>query len=240
MRWFGSNTNIDERRRNDDFKETFLGVLGHDLRNPLNTILTTTRVLAMRGELPPEIRTRLERIVSSGVRMQRMIDQLLDLTRARLADGIPVYLSEEKVDLLPITTKIVEEMRAAHPAAVIQLADGSFSFAKVDVDRLEQVLSNLLGNAIAHGDPSRPIRVGLGTHCGAVTISVQNYGPAIDPDLIPRLFNPFARGKLPAGRSEGLGLGLYISERIVAAHRGKLTVESSVDAGTRFEVHLPA
>jgi PAS domain S-box-containing protein len=84
VRWFGSNTNIDDRRRNDDFKETFLGVVGHDLRNPLNTILTTSRVLMLREEVSAEIRKKLERVSASGLRMQRMIEQLLDMTRARL------------------------------------------------------------------------------------------------------------------------------------------------------------
>ena len=115
VRWFGSNTNIDERRRNDDFRETFLGVLGHDLRNPLNTVLMTSRVLTMLPDTPDDIRKRLERITSSGVRMQRMIEQLLDLTRARLTEGIPVTFSAEPVDLGALVTKIVDEMRGGHP-----------------------------------------------------------------------------------------------------------------------------
>ena len=110
VRWFGSNTNIDERRRNDDFRETFVGVLGHDLRNPLNTVLMTSRVLTMLPTTPDAIRKKLERVTSSGVRMQRMIEQLLDLTRARLTDGIPITLSAEPVDLGALLTKIVDEM----------------------------------------------------------------------------------------------------------------------------------
>ena len=145
VRWFGSNTNIDERRRNDTFRETFLGILGHDLRNPLNTILFTSRVLTMRPDTPSEIRRKLERVTSSGVRIQRMIEQLLDLTRARLMDGIPVALSAQPIDLQPLVTKIVDEVRVAHPASTIEVRVEGECSARIDVDRFEQVVSNLVG-----------------------------------------------------------------------------------------------
>ena len=239
VRWFGSNTNIDERRRNDTFRETFLGILGHDLRNPLNTILFTSRVLTMRQDTPSEIRRQLERVTSSGVRIQRMIEQLLDLTRARLTDGIPVELSAQSVDLHPLVTKIVDEVKVAHPTSMIELqVDGDCS-TRVDVDRFEQVVSNLVGNAVAHGDTTKPIRIALTTSPGGVSLAVHNHGTPIEPEFVPMLFNPFARGDRPRGQSEGLGLGLYISDRIVEAHGGKLSVQSSWDAGTLFEVILP-
>ncbi len=113
VRWFGSNTDIDERRRNDDFRETFLGILGHDLRNPLGTILGTAQALEMRTDTPPEIRKHLERVTRSGLRMKRMIEQLLDLTRARLTSGIPVTQTPSPIDLAPLVAKIVDEVRAA-------------------------------------------------------------------------------------------------------------------------------
>ena len=238
VRWFGTNTDIDERRRNDDFRETFLGVLGHDLRNPLNTILTTSRLLAAR-EQQPEDRKRLERMMSSGVRMQRMIEQLLDLTRARLAGGIPVRLSERPLELAPIVSKIVEETRAAHPGVPIELRVEGLAAARADADRFEQVVSNLLGNAVAHGDPAVPVRVSLGDRDGDVSVAVWNGGPPIDPAFLPLLFNPFAGAGKPQGRSAGLGLGLYISERIVVAHGGRLLVRSTAKDGTTFEVILP-
>lgn len=238
IRWFGSNTNIDERRRNDDFKETFVGVLGHDLRNPLNTVLTTSRVLAMRDDTPADIRKKLERVTSSGVRMQRMIEQLLDLTRARLAGGIPLALSAEAVDLEPLVSKIADEVRAAYRSTTIEVqVDGDCS-ARVDADRFEQVVSNLLGNAVTHGDVTKPIYVVLTAEPAVVRMTVENQGPPIDPALLPTIFNPFARGGKPRGASAGLGLGLYISERIIDAHRGTASVQSS-EAGTRFEVILP-
>lgn len=239
IRWFGSNTNIDERRRNDDFKETFLGILGHDLRNPLSTILTTARVMLRRDELPQDSQKRLERVVSSGVRMQRMIDQLLDLTRARLAGGIPVHLGDTPVDLSPLVTKIADEVHSAHPDRAIEVSLDRECRARVDTDRFEQAISNLIGNAVTHGDPTKTIRVALTSRGGSAVIAVHNFGPPIDPSFMPLLFNPFARTEKFRGRSAGLGLGLYISERIVSAHRGELVVQSSEDRGTCFEIILP-
>ncbi len=240
VRWFGSNTDIDERRRNDDFKEIFLGILGHDLRNPLSSILTTARVLTMREDTPAEIHKRMDRVVLSGVRMQRMIEQLLDLTRARLAGGIPIELSATELPLLPILSKIADEMRVAHPQAMIEVHVEDLAAARIDPDRFEQAISNLLGNAVAHGDAKRPIRMVLGSReKGGASVAVHNWGEPISPDFLPLLFNPFARVDKSGGRSVGLGLGLYISERIVDAHGGKLNVKSSLEAGTQVEIFIP-
>ncbi len=239
VRWFGSNTNIDERRRNDDFKEAFLGILGHDLRSPLSTILTTARVLVLNGDSSAEGLKRLDRLVVSGVRMQRMIEQLLDMTRARLGGGIPVTLSAEPVDLAMLVTGIVDEVRAAHPASTIELLVDGDCAARVDVDRFEQVVSNLVGNAVAHGDPARPIHVVLTSRGDSVGLTVQNHGTPIPPDFLPLLFNPFARAEKPLGHSAGLGLGLYISERILHAHGGEISVTSSAESGTEVAVVVP-
>jgi PAS domain S-box-containing protein len=239
VRWFGSNTDIDDRRRNDNFREMFLGILGHDLRNPLSTILTTARVLLLRDDTPAEIRRKLERVTSSGIRMQRMIDQLLDLTRARLTAGIPVTLGPAPIDLAAIVGKIADEVRVSHPKSMIDLAVDGECTARVDADRFEQVVSNLLGNAVTHGDVTKPVRIVLTSQPATVTMTVHNQGTPIAPAFLPLLFNPFARGSKPRGPSAGLGLGLYVSERIVDAHGGKLTVQSSRETGTRFEVTLP-
>jgi signal transduction histidine kinase len=176
---------------------------------------------------------RIERLITSGLRMERMITQLLDVTRARLADGIPVERGAEQ-DLATIVGKIVDEVRAAHPTRSIEVRAEPCR-ARIDADRFEQVISNLLGNAISHGDPQRPIRVEVATRGPLASVGVHNYGPPIDPELVPRLFDPFKRAVWGKGRVEGLGLGLYIVERIVAAHGGKIEVESTKEAGTRFE-----
>jgi signal transduction histidine kinase len=169
--------------------------------------------------------------------MQRMIEQLLDLTGARLAGGI--VITRSKQDLVPRISKIVDEVRAAHPGTAIEFCPEGHCEVLVDGDRLEQVASNLLGNAVKHGDPAKPIRVEVAVRGNVASVSVHNYGAPIDPAFMPMLFDPFRRGDKPGGRADGLGLGLYISERIVAAHGGKIEVESSQRTGTRFEAIFP-
>lgn len=226
-----------EAEARDAFKEVFLGMLGHDLRNPLNTIMTTAELMTIRGDLARDGQRHLERIVSSGKRMQRMIEQILDVTRARLAQGIVVQLGPPR-DLLALVSKIVDEVRVANPERWIELSAERPCPVHVDVDRFEQVVSNLLGNAVAHGDPARPIAVRVSACDGVTRLSVHNYGPPIEEAFLPLLFNPFKRGRQTRGQGDGLGLGLYISERIVSAHGGTIHVESSNEAGTRFEVIL--
>ncbi|HKO91251.1 MAG TPA: MEDS domain-containing protein [Polyangiaceae bacterium] len=230
-------------RANDAFKEVFMGMLGHDLRNPLNTILTTARLMTLRAELAPDSQKRLERVVGNGVRMQRMIEQILDMTRDRLATGIGIVRSPAR-DLVPLVSRSVEEIRLLHPRSNIELFAAGPCLASVDADRFEQVVSNLLGNAATHGDSNRPITVrvsevsvaGIGP---AISLSVRNYGVPIAPGFLPLLFDPFRRDRKPEGRSEGLGLGLYISERIVRAHGGAMLVTSCALDGTRFEAIFP-
>jgi signal transduction histidine kinase len=223
---------------NDRFKEVFLGMLGHELRNPLNTVLTTVRLMTMRSDLPGEAHKRLGRVVSSGLRMQRMIDQLLDITRARLAGGIPVQQGTPR-NVAPLVVKIVEEARLATPDRSIEIDAEESCVAAVDDDRFEQVVANLVGNAVTHGDPLRPVSVRVSSDGASVTVSVHNFGAPIDRAFLPLLFDPFKRGEKPQQRSAGLGLGLYISERIVRAHGGTIQVESTPETGTRFEASFP-
>lgn len=225
-----------QAEESDAFKEVFLGMLGHDLRNPLNTVLTTARLMAIRQEIPAESRNRLDRIISSGVRMHRMIEQILDVTRARLASGIPVTSTLQ--DIAPIVSKIVDEVQAANPTRTIDLRSAGTCTAYVDADRFEQVISNLLCNAIAHGDPTQPITVDVTSRETGACVGVHNRGEAIDAAFLPVLFDPWKREKPQAG-SDGLGLGLYISERIVTACGGTIVVSSDNETGTRFEVNLP-
>ncbi len=220
------------------FKEMFLGILGHDLRNPLNTIMTTVDLMILRDQTSVDICKRLQRVSASGTRMKRMIDQLLDMTRARLSDGFPIEPREQAV--MPLVSRIVEEVQAAHPARAIQVLADQPGRVRVDGDRFEQVVSNLLGNAVAHGDPARPVTVALARRDNVLSLCIHNHGEPISPGLQEELFDPFTRGKQTKRRSsDGLGLGLYISERIVAAHGGKIEVRSSAETGTEFEVLLP-
>jgi signal transduction histidine kinase len=219
-------------------QERFIAILGHDLRNPLNAVSMAARRLK-QADVSERWTKSVDYVISGTRRMTRLVDQLLDLARARQVEGIPVKLLPG-TDLREIVHTAVDELRAANPRAEIVVdSDGPISGAW-DPDRLTQVVSNLVGNAIVHGTGRVEIRVKRDGD--DAVLEVQNGGAPIPDDLVPRIFEAFERpaaGDLIA-HTGGLGLGLFIAERIVAAHRGQIVVRSSVEAGTTFAVTLPA
>jgi PAS domain S-box-containing protein len=224
----------EELARTVQYNEKFTAILGHDLRNPLNAIMMTAQLLERRapGE---EIARPAARIVASGDRMRRMIDQLLDLARVRVTG---LRLSPRPVDLGELCRSVLDELRAGHPESRLELVTAGSLVGRWDGDRLAQVLSNLAANAIEHGAPSAPVRVRLdGRDPDRVGICVENQG-AIPAPLLPVLFDPFRSAEHRSAKTRGLGLGLYISHEIIAAHRGRLTVRSDPAGGTCFEVEL--
>lgn len=231
------NAALAEKSRIQEFQERFLAILGHDLRNPLASIDMGAGLLRDQLSDPGAIRI-LDRMRSSSTRMTRMIEQILDLTRSRLAGGLEMFA--ERMDLCATLTQIVDEMRTAYPTRRIELECGQVC-GVWDRDRLEQLFSNLIGNGIVHGDPSRPLTVRVTTGAHEVYVAVHNHGPPIPPELLSKLFDPFRRGERESrvANTAGLGLGLYISKEIVRAHGGALTVESSAAQGTTFSVTLP-
>jgi len=214
--------------------EELMAVVGHDLKNPLNVVLMTTSLLAMSED--PEVQKSVVRLRSSGTRMVHIIDELFDLSRARLGGGIPI--ERQHVDLVSIARKTVAELEATNPSRSIEIvADGLLS-GEWDGGRLAQVLSNLVGNAVRHGTVTIPITVRLTGGESDVEVCVHN-GGHISEDLIPRLFQPFQSGVGRRTRAEGLGLGLYIVQQIVIAHGGEVDVSSTPADGTTFRVRLP-
>ena len=215
--------------------EMFTAVLGHDLRNPLNAILTAAQLLEHRSD-DESVKKTAARMLSSARRMSRMIEDMLDLARARLAGGIP--LKREPVDFGALVSRVVQEHQSAFPDRRIELAAEGDVTGEWDADRLAQVASNLIGNALRHGDPTAPIEVRLAcVPTDAVVFSVANEG-RIPPEVLPHLFDPFRGGGRSAIRNDGLGLGLYIVQQIVLAHQGRIDVESSVTR-TTFRVSIP-
>ena len=227
----------DERVQTDRFRELFIGMLGHDLRNPLSAVLTGTALLLRRAPLSEGDTRTLRRIHTSGQRMARMIEQLLDFTRARLGSGIPIQ--RRSVDLNEVLSHVVDELGAAHHGAKVALERCGETRGDWDGDRLAQVFSNLIHNAIEHGS-GESARVTLSGAGPEVVVQVHNGGNPIAPELLPVVFDPFRRAREHGdGKKSGLGLGLYISQQIVAAHGGRIRVESSAEEGTTFEVTLP-
>lgn len=228
---------LTERKRVQEFQERFLAILGHDLRNPLAAIDMGASLLQQRSENDPTGHRVVDRILTSTRRMTRMIDQILDLTRSRLSGRLTV--EPAPMDLGAMLSDVVEELRAANPTRVIELRAVPQSGAW-DRDRLEQVFSNLVGNALHHGDPTTPVVVEIRGDGSTTSVSVHNGGSPIPDTLRAELFNPFRRGERDSRtkHTEGLGLGLYISRELVLAHGGDITVDSG-PAGTTFTVVLP-
>jgi signal transduction histidine kinase len=226
---------IAELERTVRFSEMFVGVLGHDLRNPLSAITTAAAVLKHRAE-SETIAKPAARILASSHRMARMIDQLLDFALIRLGSGIPIR--RLPTDLAALARAAIDEIEAAHRCSIGFEAIGDLH-GEWDGDRLSQLLSNLVGNACQHRRPGSDVLVRVRGADRVTVVEVCNEG-AIPPSLLPSLFEPLRAG--PAKRqsgSSGLGLGLYISQQVAAAHGGSIQVESGEATGTRFLVELP-
>jgi signal transduction histidine kinase len=219
------------------FSEMFIGVLGHDLRSPLSAILTTADGL-LRRETSEQFARPIRRIQSNAARMARMIEQILDFTRARIGGGIPI--EPKPTSLKDLASQLVEELEPAVSRRIVLESHGD-THGEWDSDRLAQVISNLLGNAVEHGDHSQPIQLSLdGSAHDSLRIKIWNAG-VIPDGLLPAVFEPFRGSRVMrnAQKSAGLGLGLYVVREIVRAHGGSIDVRSSVDAGTTFSVLIP-
>jgi signal transduction histidine kinase len=229
------NAREAEQDERDRLREMFIAVLGHDLRNPLGAIALNAAALLKGGTLRENESKSVARVARSADRMLRMIQQLLDFTRTRLGGGMAI--DRRACDLNEIVRQVVEDTQPSHPDRAFQLREASNPTGSWDRDRLSQLCSNLIGNAIEHGQSGTPIRVSVHDDSTYVTIVVENQGPTIPSSVLPALFDPFRPGQRL--RSEGLGLGLYISRQIALGHGGDIEVTSSEEDGTRFSVKLP-
>ena len=227
-----------EIERSVQLSDLFVSILGHDLRTPLSAIKLSAEVI-VRLSLDARALRPAGRILTSADRMTRMIEQLLDLARLRQGRGIPLQLRD--ADLGDLARQVVQEIEDANPHASLQVRESGELAGTWDPDRLAQVVSNLVANAVQHGAADRPITVELdGTQAATVRLRVQNVG-VVPPDALATLFEPFRRSEgapTPASGSRGLGLGLFIAREIARAHGGDIALCSADDC-TTFEVALP-
>jgi signal transduction histidine kinase len=214
-----------------------MGVLGHDLRNPVSAVLGLAGLMRLHDGLGDKAREQLGLIEQAARRMNEMIGALLDFTRLRFQGSLPVAF--EEFDLDELVRGIVAELQAAHSRREIELCASGNLRGRWDPGRIAQLLSNLAANALSHGAYESPVRVTLAGEGEAVLLSVSNRGPVIPPELVDRLFEPFQQGPESGGnRRRGLGLGLFIVREIVRAHGGTIDVRSNDDL-TTFAVKLP-
>ncbi len=223
----------------DTTREQFLAVLGHDLRNPLGAIVMGATNLTRSEALGDKEARIATRILSSADRMTRMVADLLDLTRTRLGTGIPIVRS--RVDLIPVCVQVLAELQAIHPGRPLRFESRGDVVGEWDADRLTQVFSNLVANALQHGTGTAPVLVTAESDGDHVTVRVHNDGAPIPEMMRNRIFEPLIRSetRLDDSNASGLGLGLYIAREIALSHFGTLEFVSTLAEGTTFIVRLP-
>jgi signal transduction histidine kinase len=230
-------------RETTQARQMFLGVLGHDLRAPLNSVALSAAVLSRMLPDNPDAADTAAQIASSAAAMGEMLKDLLDFTTTEL--GVTIPISPAPADLSTLCSEVTAETRAAHPSCTIACHTHGDLRGEWDVNRLRQVLSNLLGNAVQHGGNCGDIRIEARDDGPFVRLDVRNGGPPIPPDVLPTIFDPLVRGVAqPTGerrrrRPGSIGLGLYISREIVLGHGGTIDVASAPDTGTVFTIRLP-
>jgi signal transduction histidine kinase len=217
-------------------REQFIAILGHDLRNPLQAIFASSDLLARRVE-QPALAHMAARIKANARRMSSLIDDVLDFARARLGGGIGVELTEVENISHGLTT-VVQELQDGQTDCKIISNFHVTRSVRCDLGRLQQVASNLLANALTHGRPDSPIKINARTDEDHLVIEVWNSGEPIPAESLSRIFEPFWRHSVSAGRN-GLGLGLHICSQIVRAHHGSISVTSTQESGTQFTARLP-
>jgi signal transduction histidine kinase len=215
-------------RERERHRELFLGTVGHDLRNPLQTIVTASQVLAASPRLGAVEHKTIATIARTADRMRRLIDQLLVFTQG-VAGGVPIQ--REPVDLGALCRTAVREHSGSR---AVEVDDQLGTLVSIDGERVTQLVDNLVTNALRYGEGEITVR--LSRADAVAVIAVHNRGAPIAPDKLATLFDPYKR----AARSHGgVGLGLYIVEQIARAHGGSVQVTSTAEDGTTFEVRLP-
>lgn len=219
----------------------FLAILGHDLRNPLGTIMSASSFLMQAVDIPSKYVLVATKMFNSTQRMSRLINDLIDFTRTHLGPGIPVKVKQ--ANFIRVCREVVDEMRTFHPEQLIELTAPANVDAIFDDSRIAQVLSNLIGNAIQYCADASPVLIAAQVEGPDVIVTVNNRGPIIAPGEMAALFDPFVRiaatpGRGPSERSS-LGIGLFISRQIAQAHGGDLKVISTEQCGTTFTLTIP-
>jgi len=227
-----------EAARRADFEEKLIGIVSHDLRNPLNAIALGTQVLLNGSQLDERATKTMHRIRASVESATRLVNDLLDFTQARLGSGIPVR--RQIIDLRGIVQQVLDELLPAHPDRQMQSVSSGDVRGEWDPDRIAQAVMNLVSNALKYGQEGGTVTVRTESDGDWVTMAVHNPGLPIDAQLLLVLFEPLRRGSGHVDRAaRSVGLGLYIVKHIVEAHGGSIDVTSTLSEGTTFSVRLP-
>jgi hypothetical protein len=227
---------LDERATSQ-LREQFIAILGHDLRNPLQAFAVGSDLLLKKANDPEFVVQLAGRMKTSARRMSSLINDVLDFARGNLGGGIGVKVDEVD-DLNAGLNTVVKELQDGQPNRQILTNISVTRTVRCDLGRAQQVASNLIGNALVHGAPDKPVRVSAHSDDSHFIFEVWNDGEAISPENVAKIFQPFWRNSTSSLR-EGLGLGLHICSQIISAHRGEISVTSSPENGTKFTARLP-
>ena len=224
-----------------DSQDTFLGILGHDLRSPLQSISVGAAYLMRTGDANAKLIQLGARMYNSAVRMGEMLDDLLDYTKIRIGGGL--NMAVQNTNLAEVLSQIVDEFRAAHPGRAIQMTVDENCIGVFDGKRIARVFQNLLGNALQYSPPDTPVEMSVRGTVDDVVFTIRNQGVPIPQAAQHSLFDPLRRhissDADDAFSSKNLGLGLYIAKQIVLAHQGTIELISTPVVGTIFTVSLP-
>ena len=227
---------LHEERAAGELRETFIATLGHDLRNPLQAAYACSDLL-QRKLTDPHLAILTTRIKSHLSRMSGLIDDVLDFARGRLGGGIGTELTDAQ-NIRSGLTRVIQELEDARSGCKIISTINIDRAVRCDLGRLQQLVSNLLANALTHGRPQSPVEFTVCADREDLILQVLNVGDPIPQESLDKIFEPFWRPASSNGRN-GLGLGLHICSQIVRAHEGSLEVTSSAELGTRFTARLP-
>ncbi|QRK11569.1 PAS domain S-box protein [Archangium violaceum] len=226
-----------EAMRRADFERHLVGIVSHDLSTPISAMGLGVELLLADRELTPRQRTTLERMDQATQRARRLIRDLLDFTQARVGGGLPV--NPQPLELHGLARTVLEELTSANPARQVRLTSSGDTRGSWDPDRLAQVITNLVNNALSYSPPGTAVHLEVLGEGEALHLRVHNEGDPIPPGLLPRLFEPLERGARPGTGGRSIGLGLFIVDHIARAHGGVVEVRSEPREGTTFTVRLP-
>lgn len=228
-------------KRIDHSRNMFLGILGHDLTNPIGAASMCGQIMIAKGTLDPKMRILAAQIIDSTARANIIISDLLDFTRAGIGSGLNVV--KVKDDMRQTAQRLVDEMLALSRNREINLNIKGITSGEWDVARIGQLFSNLIGNALQYSYEGTPINITVdGTDRDEIKLMFQNEGIPIPSDKMARIFDALTRATSEGEERIGatnLGLGLYITREIVTSHKGNISVTSSKEGGTTFTVALP-
>lgn len=236
--WVGTATDIEERKKEMERKDEFIGIASHELKTPLTSLKGYLQLISSykKDELPPAVKQYVEKASNSLNKLQRLINDLLDVSKIQAGK---LEYAFAQVDLTELINNCVENARLIHPLTHFIIRDGSNYLVNANSERLEQVVMNFINNAVKYSPQNKDVIIETSVHAGNVRVSVTDFGIGLSAAQKERIFERFYRVEDKKHMTSGLGMGLYICAEIISYHNGTIAVESEVGKGSTFYFELP-